>query len=186
MCIACPASTFLLAGLLAAGVQCLLLTPESEVPELPRRPYIAPITWPLRPRSIYAWKELRKRSYCHFKTNNMWAGMGRGYGQHGAGRPAHFDGTFPASHLPSAKPTSMALILPLLPTLARPQHAAAAVADTDVGGCVHGRFQHPAVVSGICTVRRLLRLLCEMPATWSCPAKGPRWPASLHSTCRVY
>ncbi len=61
------------------------VAPESEVQELPPRPYIAPITWPLAPRSIYAWKELRKRSYCHFKTNNMWAGIGRGYGQHGIG-----------------------------------------------------------------------------------------------------
>lgn len=28
-------------------------------------------SYPLTPRSFFAWKELRKRSYCHFKTNNM-------------------------------------------------------------------------------------------------------------------
>ncbi len=56
----------------------------------------------------------------------------------------------------------MALILPLLPTLARPQHAAAAVADADVGGCVHGCVKYFAVVSGtVCTV-------CTL-CSWWCP-----------------
>lgn len=36
--------------------------------------HLAPLLWGPLPSlccSYYAWKELRKRSYCHFKTSNM-------------------------------------------------------------------------------------------------------------------
>lgn len=59
---ALPAADFNLQCASRAAAKLLLqLRPNAEMPHHP---------WPSH-CSLYAWKELRKRSYCHFKTNNM-------------------------------------------------------------------------------------------------------------------